>query len=182
MKIFIAGITTLAVIAGASPVDAKGFLSALLRGGVRGAARAGAHAGIQSYPLKTYGPDTLTIEQIEKCLATAQALDKSSEHVDALANAVDKEAASITYSQQSLEVEKGLVNRYSDASVNAYNKKLDALRNRISAHNAYVDRAKTEQDSHNTRVVAYNAQCAKKYYADDMETARLKLNIADDQK
>jgi hypothetical protein len=182
MKVLIAGITTVAVIVGASPVDAKGFLSGLLRGGVRSAARAGVHAGVQSYAPKTYGPDTMTVEQIEKCLGSAQELDKSSEHVDALTNAVDVESAAIARSQQFLSMEKDLVDRYSEASVNAYNRKLTAMRTRISAYNASVDRAKAEQTSHNARVVSYNAECAKKYYADDMEAARIKLGVKDDAK
>ena len=182
MKIFFARIVAVAVIVSASPVDAKGFLSGLLRGGARSAARAGVHAGVQSYAPKTYDPDTMTVEQIEKCLASAQELDKSSEYVDALANAADAESAAITRSQQFLLMEKDLVDRYSDASVNAYNKKLAAMRTRISAYNTNMDRAKAEQVSHNTRVVSYNAECAKKYYAEDMETARLKLNIKDDAK
>jgi hypothetical protein len=182
MKIFIAVLTAVAVTVSASPVDAKGFLSAMLRGGVRSAARVGAHAGVQSYVPKTYGSDTLTVEQIEKCLASAQELDRSSQQVDASANAVDTEAAAIASSQQSLSLEKDLVDRYSKASVNAYNKRLAAMGTRISAYNANVDRVKAEQASHNMRVVSYNAECAKKYYAEDMETARLKLNIKDDQK
>jgi hypothetical protein len=41
MKILVAGIAALAVTVSASPVDAKGFLSGLMRGGARAAARAG---------------------------------------------------------------------------------------------------------------------------------------------
>jgi hypothetical protein len=182
MKILVAGITAFAVTISASPVDAKGFLSALLRGGAQGAVRAGVHAGVQSYAPKTYGVDTLTVEQLEKCIKSAQDLDKSSEYVDALANAIDTESAAISQAQQFLSIEKDLVNRYSDASVNAYNSKLGAMRARISAHNANVDRAKGEQASHNMRVVSYNGECAKRYYADDMEAARIKLGLKDDPK
>jgi hypothetical protein len=182
MKLTMLGMIAIAVAVSASPVDAKGFLSGLLRGGARAAVRAGVHAGVQSYAPKTYDPDTMTVEQLEKCLTFAQQLDKSSEYVDALSNAVDAESAAITHSQQFLSMEKDLVDRYSESSVNAYNKKLAAMRTRINAYNVSVDRAKAEQVSHNTRVVSYNAECAKKYYADDMETARLKLDVKDDQK
>jgi hypothetical protein len=182
MKKFVAGIAAVVVIISASPVDAKGFLSGLLRGGARTAARAGVHAAVQSYAPKTYGPDTMTAEQIEKCLASAQGLDKSSEYVDALSSVIDAESAAISRSQQFLSMEKDLVDRYSEASVDAYNRKMAAMRTRISAYNTSVDRGKAEQASHNARVVSYNAECAKKYYADDMEAARVKLGLKDDPK
>jgi hypothetical protein len=129
MKILVAVVVAVAI--SASPADAKGFLSALLRGGAKSAARAGAHAGVHSYTapaLKTYGTDTLTVEQIEKCIKSAQELDKSSEYIDALASSTNAEGAAIGQAQQFLTLEKDLVNRYSEASVNAYNNKLAAMR------------------------------------------------------
>lgn len=182
MNILTAGIAAVAVIFSASPVDAKGFLSGLLRGGVRGAVHAGVHAGAQSYASKTYGPDTMSVEQIEKCLGSARELDKSSEYVDTLTSAIDAESAAITSSQQLLSTEKDVVDRHSQASVNAYNRKLAAMSTRISAYNTSVDRAKAEQASYNARVVLYNAECARKYYADDMEAARVKLGLKDEPK
>jgi len=177
MKILIAGIATVAVILSSIPADARrgGFLSALVRGSVQGAARSGGH----SYA-KTYGPDTLTIDQIEKCIKFAQELDRSSEYLNAVAASINAESAAITQAQQFLSVEKDLVDRYSEASVNAYNNKLAAMRARISRHNASVDRGEGDQNAHNTRVLSYNAECAKKYYADDMEAARVMLGVKDD--
>ncbi|MBR0884034.1 hypothetical protein ACVMGC_000978 [Bradyrhizobium barranii subsp. barranii] len=180
MKIRIASIAAIAVILSAVPADARrgAFLSALVRGGVQGAARAGAHAGVQSYGgNKTYGADTLTVEQLEKCIVFAQELDKSSTDVDAFADTIETESRAISQAQQLLAYERDLVDRYSDASVNAYNRKLAAMRQRIGSHNENVDKAKTFQTSHNLRVGMYNMQCAKKYYADDMEAARLKLSV-----
>jgi hypothetical protein len=184
MKVSFALIIAIAVAFSAAPADAKGFLSALLRGGAKSAARAGVQAGVHSYaaPTKTYGPDTLSVEQIEECIKTAQALDKSSANIDAMADAVDVEGDAISRAQQLQSIEKDLVDRYSDASVNAYNKKLAAMRARISAHNANVDRGQAEQASHNARVSSYNVECAKKYYADDMEAARVKLGFKDEPK
>jgi hypothetical protein len=184
MKILICIIVTIAFTFSTVPADAKGFLSALLRGGTKTAARAGVQAGVHSYaaPTKTYGTDTLNVEQIEACIKAAQALDKSSGYVDAMANAINSEDGAISRAQQFLSIEKELVNSYSEASVNAYNKKLAAMRTRINAHNANVDRGQAEQASHNARVGSYNAECAKKYYADDMEAVRVKLGLKDDPK
>lgn len=184
MKLLSISVFALFVAFGVSSADAKGFLAALLRGGAKTAARAGMQAGAHSYiaPTKTYSADTLTTEQIEACIKSAQALDKSSEYVDALADAVNTEGGAISRAQQLLSIEKDLVDRYSDASVNAYNRKLASMRTRINAHNASVDRAQTEQASHNARVGAYNAGCAKKYYADDMEAVRMRLGLKDDAK
>jgi hypothetical protein len=184
MKILLACILTISIASSIAPADAKGFLSALLRGSAKTATRAGVQAGVHSYaaPTKTDGTDTLTVEQIEACIKAAQALDKSSEYVEAMSAAINSEGGAISRAQQSLSIEKDLVDRYSDASVNAYNKKLAAMRTRINAHNANVDRGQAEQVSHNARVGSYNAECAKKYYADDMEAARVKLGLKDDAK
>jgi hypothetical protein len=182
MKILFACVTIVAVLT-TSSVEAKrgGFLSALFRNGAQTAARAGVHS-YSAPAIKTYGPDVLTAEQIERCIKAATELDRNSEAVDAISNAINAEGAAISRAQQFLSLEKDLVDRYSDASVNAYNRKLAAMRTRINAHNANVDRGEAEQASHNSRVGSYNAECAKKYYADDMEAARVKLGLKDDPK
>ena len=178
MKLLVTVVAAAAIAASGSVAEAKGFLSALLRGGAKTAARAGVHAGVQSFSgIKTYGPDTLTIEQIETCLVFAQELDKSSEHLNALSDAINTESAAISQAQLFLATEKDLVDRYSETAVNAYNGKLAAMRARIAKHNAKVDLGQADQTRHNARVVSYNAECAKKYYADDMEATRLKLGI-----
>lgn len=181
MKVFFTSILTVS-LAFSTTADAKGFLSALVRGGVRTAAHGGVKAGVHSYlaPTKTYGSDTLTVEQIEGCIKVAQALDQSSEKIDAAAMAINAEGVSIGRAQQLLSIEKDLVDRYSDASVNAFNRKLATMKTRINEHNANVDRRRAEQANHNARVSSYNAECAKKYYADDMEAARVKLGLKDD--
>lgn len=202
MKIFVVVVSFIAI--SASPADAKGFLSALLRGGatvahsgahsaahaalhaaIHGVTHAAAHPGAHSYTapaLKSYGVDTLTVEQLETCIKFAQQLDEASENVDSLSNAIGSESAAITRAQESLALDKDLVDRYSKTSVAAYNRKLSALQTRISAYNASVERAQAEQASHNTRVSSYNAECAKKYYADDMKAVRVKLGLLEDPK
>ncbi|WP_315799616.1 hypothetical protein, partial [Bradyrhizobium sp. SZCCHNR1002] len=144
---------------------------------------AGVHAGAHAYGgIKTYGSDTLTVEQIEKCIGIAQELDKSSDYLNALSDAINTESAAISRAQQLLAIQKDVVDRYSEASVNAYNAKLTLMRARIAKHNANVDRGQADQDGHNARVVSYNAECAKKYYADDMEVVKTKLGLKDDPK
>lgn len=183
MKILFASVLTVA-IAFATAADAKGFLSALMRGGAKTAVRGGVQAGVHSYaaPTKIYDLNTLTVEQIEACIKVAQALDQSSERMDAVAKAINLEGDAINRAQQQLSIEKDLVDRYSDASVNVFSKKLAAMKARINGHNANVDRGQAEQASHNARVHSYNAECAKKYYAEDMEAARVKLGLTEDLK
>ena len=68
----------------------------------------------------------------------------------------------------------------SQASVDAYNAKLDSMRVRITKYNASLEIAKMEQFAHNIGVQAYNRQCTKKYYQDDMDSAKKKLGLKDE--
>src|SRR3954452_18190886 len=155
MKLIVAVISAIAV--SGSPADAKGFLAALLHSGAHAGAHAALHAATHAsahasaHPgahsetapaLKSYGIDTLSVEQIETCIKFAQQLDQSSENFDSLSNAIEAESAAITSAQQSLSLQKDVVDRYSKASVSAYNRKLAAMDVRIGAHNANVARGK----------------------------------------
>jgi hypothetical protein len=174
----------LLLLASANFAEARrgGFLSALIRGGAHSAANHGTSAAIGSTRyIKSYGPDTLTVAQLEACIKRATELDKSAGVVEAVTDKLAAESSAIDRAQAELTVAKDLVNRYSQPSVNAYNNKLDALNARINAHNNNVRQAKVEQTTHNLSVTLYNNDCAKRYYHDDMEAAKLRLGVIDPQ-
>ena len=71
-----------------------------------------------------------------------------------------------------IELQRGRVDTYSKASVEAFNRAIDT-------HNKLVIAAKARQtdfnsavDRHNSDANAYNGECAKKYYADDLTEAQ----------
>lgn len=160
-----------------------GFVSALIRGGAHAAGSAsqstGSSAGTStSIPAaKTYGPYTLTLAQLERCVGVAVELDRSSDAVDARAGSVESEKSAIDTAQSELSAAQARVDRRSKASVDAFNRKLDALNARIEAHNVAVRAYKALEAGHNQKVASYNADCARKYYADDMNTVRIKLGL-----
>ena len=169
----------LVLLAGSLPdaAHARGrFLSGLLaRGVAHGAAHGAAHAAGSASspaPVKTYGPDVLTVEALADCISRADKLDKDVAFVEserALVNArfdqVDRSKSEIDRAEESL-------NRKSQAAVDRFNAS-------VRRHNTMLADAKTSQatfnqrvTSHNGDVETYNAACAKKYYADDLEAAK----------
>jgi hypothetical protein len=155
----------------------------LLSGLLRGIGRAAVHNGSgasSAYSTKTYGQDVLTIAQIEDCIVRAQQLDHSNEELDALSKRFEAESQAIDQAQSDLQAQKALVNRYSEASVKAYNTKLELLQSRIAKHNTGLEDVKIIQMAHNQNVQGYNRQCIKKYYQDDMVAVKKKLGLEDD--
>ena len=76
-----------------------GFVSALIRGGAHAAGSSpkdapGSSAGTSTSvsAAKTYGPDTLTLTQLERCVGVAVELDHSSDTVDARAGAMNRKS------------------------------------------------------------------------------------------
>jgi hypothetical protein len=154
-----------------------GFVSSLIHGGVRtGAAPAGSGSA-SSYSPKTYGSDTLTPAQLERCVSTAVTLDKSAEQTEETFRKVDAEKAAIEAAQARLSADQARVDRRSRAQVDAFNRKLEALNERINRHNAVIRSYKSVEATHNQKVPSYNGECAKKYYAEDMAAVKTKLNL-----
>jgi hypothetical protein len=155
-----------------------GFPSALIRAGTHAAASS-THASTSSTStaVKTYGPDTLTAAQLEQCVSSAVDLDGSSKTLETRSQSIDTDKAALEAAQTDLSVDKARVNTRSKASVDAFNRKLDALKTRVETFNAGIRSYKELETAHNQKVASYNAVCAKKYYADDMNAVRQKLGL-----
>ncbi len=177
----LAALTVIVLLASADFAEARrgGFVSSLIRGGARAAAHgSGGSGGVGTY--KSYGPDVLTVTQIEACVKRASELDRSVGILEARTQQIEAESTAIDRTQAELQRAKLSVDTYSAASVNAYNAKLNQLRTRINVHNSNIPQAKFEQAAHNSAVASYNTDCAKKYYQDDMDSVKLKLGLKDD--
>jgi hypothetical protein len=180
-RLFVAAFVAAAVL-GCDAAQARrgGFLSALIRGGTHAAASS-PHSVMQSpspsIAAKTYGPDTLTVAQLEQCVASAVDLDDGSEALETRSQAIDSEKAALEAAQANLAADKARVNTRSKASVDAFNRRLDALNARIETFNAGIRTYKQLEITHNQKVAAYNGACAKKYHADDMNAVQQKLGL-----
>jgi hypothetical protein len=171
-----------AFVTSTADVEARrgGFVSALVRAGAHAATSHGTSSSSSAGTpaIKTYGPEVLTVAQIEACLRRATDLDKSAGSLQELVDKVKGDSSDIERAQTDLQAQKQQVNTRSEASVNAYNSRLAALRTRIDRHNASVDQVRSQETAHNSVVAVYNTDCAKKYYRDDMEAARVRLGIS----
>jgi hypothetical protein len=163
------------LLCAAKPSDAGGmgrFLGSLVaRGAVREAIVAG-RSQSQSYAPKAYTAEVLTVAQLATCIKKASKLDEDSERLEASRAVFLSAKSEIDLSSAAIEFQRPRVDHYSQKSVDAFN----ALINR---YNIFVTNGKTKQDSfnalvdaHNSEANAYNAECVKKYYADDLPDAQ----------
>ncbi|MBX9825108.1 MAG: hypothetical protein K2Y27_08935 [Xanthobacteraceae bacterium] len=146
------------------------------RGGrfVSGFARGMAHTGIGS---KTYGADTLTVQQLTDCLKRAEALDNESASIESDRNQVQSKFSQVDSLKAELDRSQAMLNRSSQAAIDRFNAD-------VRRYNAFVSEARSTQasfnskiDQHNATVQTYNAACAKRYYADDLASAKRSLGI-----
>jgi uncharacterized protein (DUF3084 family) len=154
------------------PLEARGlgsFLEALLaRAVARGAVGAAKHS---TDTAKSYTPDVLTVEQLAQCIKKANKLDEDSGRLEAGRAELQSSVTQIDLSEAMIAGQRGRVDQYSRASVEAFNALIDR-------HNRLVGAAKAKQsgfnalvDMHNKDVEVYNIECAKSYYADDLTAA-----------
>lgn len=146
------------------------FVTALI---ARGAVSAGIRsAGSYAHTIKTYPPDTLTVDQLVTCLKKASGLDQESDRLEAERPTLVSLASEVNRLGDEIDQRRVYVNHYSQIDVDRFNHDVDHFnslaadtKNRQLTFNSGVT-------SHNIKVEAFNAECAKRYYADDMEAAR----------
>jgi hypothetical protein len=157
------------VIAGSHAAESRGlgkFLGRLLaREAVAGAMRS-------SPQIKTNSSDTLTVNQLVRCLKKASALDEESEFIAAKRSELQSARKDMDARKSKLEMKGALLDLNSQLQVDDFSAEVDA-------HNASVERLKSHEDDfnrfvnlHNGLVNFFDAECAKRYFADDMATAR----------
>jgi hypothetical protein len=146
------------------------------RGGrfVSGMARGMAHSGIGS---KTYGADVLTVPQLTDCVKRADNLDSESISIETNRTLVSAKVSQVDLLKSDLERLQITLDRYSQNAIDRFN----AM---VSNYNVLVGEARSTQASfnqhvqqHNESVNSYNALCAKRYYADDLKTAKRYIGL-----
>jgi hypothetical protein len=166
-----------------------GFVSALIRGGMRaGSSSTGPNGdGTSStgpssdglgpvFRQKAYGPDVLTPAQLEHCVASAVVLDQRIAQLDEQSREVDREKAAIEAAQANLFADEAKVDLRSRTQVDSFNRRLAALHDRIDRYNADIRSYFAAAKAHNEKVDSYKSECTKKYYVEDMEALKIKLN------
>jgi prefoldin subunit 5 len=150
------------------------FLSGLIaRGVVRGTAHSmDGSAYTPNVPSKSYTPNVLTVDQLVRCLKEASMLDEQSDPLERKRTELQSAGKEVDQLKDQLDIKRAAVNRASQISVDRFNAEIDR-------YNATVNRLKSQEEHfnllvsvHNGNVNRFNAECAKQYYADDMESAR----------
>jgi hypothetical protein len=121
---------------------------------------------------KSYGPDVLTVQQLENCLRWAYRLDQDSTAIDSRRERLIDKLARIDLYRTELDRLERSVDRHSQVArdrfnviVTRFNWLVDETRANQATFNFAVER-------HNDGINAYKASCAKKYYADDLKAAK----------
>jgi hypothetical protein len=172
---------------GSGEAFAGGFMKSLVgRAAVRGAVGAASgssgssssSASSSSPAARAYPSDILTVDQLAACLKTASDLDGASQAIDTERGALEPRISEVETRRAKLEEAKAKLNRSSKTAVDRHNAE-------IKGYNKLVGETKTKQNAfnervraQNARVDAYNGQCAKRYYVDDLAAAKQKANVA----
>lgn len=129
---------------------------------------------------KTYGEKHLTQDKLERCLLQGSDLNRSEASLAESEARVIRMQAEFEELHERLEAEGRRVDKYSQASIDAYN--VSVARYEAARHefNAAVDLHNGSLNSFNAAVSQYNAACADRlYYEDDMEAARAAVGVFD---
>jgi len=109
---------------------------------------------------------------LARCIKKAGKLDEDSGRLEFSRNEFQSLESEINRTHTTIELERSRVNHYSQKAVDAFNMLVDR-------HNMLVTTGKAKQakfnalvEAHNSEANAYNKECVKKYYADDLSEAQ----------
>lgn len=150
----------------AVPTEAKARRIRFPRRGLRGGGR------------KTYGADTLTQEQLKTCLRYEGAADSAEVEVLRSEMALSSEKDALEREFSRLDHAGRTLDRYSQATVDSYNRGVQMFEVRQEQFNSRVDAHKRLVAEANEKASRFNSQCSnRKYYEDDMSAARRALGL-----
>ena len=122
---------------------------------------------------KIYSPDVLTVAQLHECLQLEDNINRSANRIDMILTGLSSEKQALEAFSLRLDRESNFLDRYSQASVNAYNNLLSQYREQTARFNLKLPVFNTDVETHNANVNKFSVSCAsKKYYETDMDEAK----------
>jgi hypothetical protein len=121
---------------------------------------------------KIYGTDTLTVQQLAECLKKANELDREAVAIESKRPALKQEESSLHRFETALEARRIYLNRKSQKEVDEFNESIDRYNRQGEVLKLEQQAFNTGVDAHNVKATLYDASCARRYYADDMEQAK----------
>lgn len=171
-KAIASAVCALVLIAATSePAEARRgrFVTSLI---ARGATHATTHGTTTPTSAKTYGADVLSVQQLTDCLRKAEQLDRNDGSVESDRELVRAKFSQVDSLKSEIDRSEATLNRSSQSAIDRFNAA-------VRRYNAIVGEARSMQtafnqriEAHNSDVNAYNAACAKRYYADDLDAAK----------
>ncbi|MCX7310198.1 MAG: hypothetical protein NTV56_00355 [Alphaproteobacteria bacterium] len=158
-------------VASCGTAEARG-LGRFASGMARGAISNSAHAGVRSYVAKNYTLDVLTVDQLVACLKRANSLDEESEELETSRVAVQIASKELDELGARIEQRGLTVDTRVKRQVDGFNADIEVYNATVQSHKARQAAFNKQVDLHNVGAALFNGNCAKKYYADDMENAR----------
>jgi hypothetical protein len=136
--------------------------------------------GIRATGPKAYTTGVLSPSELEHCIINQQQIDQQASKLDILSANIQEEQQGLEELSQSLDRHQKILNRQSQADVNAYNRGVASYEKKRQTYNSAIEQYNNEVTKLNSAIDSFNLQCGQKtYYEDDMITARKKLGIAD---
>ncbi len=114
--------------------------------------------------------DTLSATALEACVTLQSAIDAGASGLEATESRLNADQDDLRRRESELDQRKLVVDRYSQASVDAYNGLVRQYEGAIDAYNAQLPSHQAAVDRHNAKVDDWNGRCAgRPYRKSDMD-------------
>lgn len=118
----------------------------------------------------SYKGPVMTRAQLAQCVQMQRDIDSDSVEVEILQADLRKSESELNALEAQIRRQEAMLDRYSQESVDSYNRLVARHRRLVQAHNAKLPEVNAVIDRSNGAVERFNAQCAEKsYYESDMQ-------------
>jgi len=112
----------------------------------------------------------MTRAQLSQCVQQQRAIDDDSTEIEVLQADLRRSEAELNAVESQIRRQELTLDRYSQESVDSYNRLVARHRRMVQAHNAKLPQVNGKIEQSNQAVERFNAQCAEKsYYESDMQ-------------
>ncbi|WP_353110530.1 hypothetical protein [Salinisphaera dokdonensis] len=120
-----------------------------------------------------YSGPILSRQELRECLSQQNKINAGSQHLDNLEASVHAKAQEIEQLESLIQQREPLVDRYSQYSVDNFNRLIEKHRELVKEYNARLRPINQQVSVHQANVEEFNKTCADhQYYQSDMDAIR----------